>query len=178
MKNIFLIVISLLFIFFSCQKEKRTIIPELCGTWTLDSITAENVSHSQSGGYQNVRRKLTEPEIIYLELKENGDYKITRNSIEEEKGFIKWDEVAKMREERTLIEIFSTINSKVYLKTTPNEALLKKTILKKGDFFDPPKISFGLIDIVKNQIDTIYNALIVTPNDTEFYKKYFGTKIK
>lgn len=175
-KILFLIVIKLILL--SCNKEKRTIIPELCGTWKLDSLTADNVSHSLGSGYQNVRRKLTEPEIIYLELKENGDYKITRNSIEEEKGFIKWDEVAKMREERTLIEIFSTINSKVYLKTTPNEALLKKRVFKKGDFFDPPKLSFGLIDIVQNQIDTIYNALIVIPNDTEFYKKYYGTKIK
>jgi hypothetical protein len=177
MKNIFLIIIALLCIFFSCQKEKRTIIPELCGTWKLDSLTAENVSHSQGAGYQNVRRKLTASEIIYLELKENGDYKITRNNKVEEKGYIKWENLAEIREKKILVELYSTIENKVYLKTTPNEALLRKTIFKKGEFFDPPKVSFGLIDIVRNQSDTIYNALIVTPNDKEYYKKYHGTRL-
>ena len=57
MEKTSLSLIALMFIFFSCQKEKRTIIPELCGTWKLDSITAENVSHSQGVGYQNVKRK-------------------------------------------------------------------------------------------------------------------------
>jgi hypothetical protein len=178
MKNKFSKIIALIFIFLSCQKEKRTIIPELCGTRKLDSLTGENVSHSQGAGYQNVRRKLTEPEIIFLELKENGDYKITRNNIEEEKGFIKWEIIAKLREGKILDEVYSSINNTIYINTYPNKAFLKKTIFKKGDFFDPPKLSFGLIDIVRNQSDTIYKTLRVSPSDNDSNLKYYGTRIK
>lgn len=180
MKNIFLIIIALMFIFFSCQKEKRTIIPELCGTWKLDSLTAENISHSQGSGYQNVRRKLTASEIIYLELKENGDYKITRNNIIEEKGFIKWEEVIEMRESKVKSDYESSSTATVYYYTSSNKALFKKNILKKGTFIKSSMARFGIVDILYNQKLYISKGISFSPietNTTNTFKIYYGVRL-
>ena len=179
MKNIFLLIATTL-ILFSCNKEKRTIIPELCGTWKLDSLTADNVSHSLGSGYQNVRRKLTEPEIIYLELKENGDYKITRNNIVEEKGFIKWKEVIEMRESKVKSDYESSSNATVYYYTTSNEALFKKNIFKKGTFIESSMARFGIIDILYNQKLYISKGISFSPienNNIKTYKTFYGVRL-